>query len=523
MLSYERYPLLASQMHIHEPILDPYEQSKNKRDLLRGGKQRMGRAMGSTQGEVEYSRTVTLRNLFIVGAWATIFLLPSISFACDYYASPNGGGNGLSQSSPFTVSNFWSVAVPGKTLCLLDGTYTGRSSMIGGLGTTADGKRGTQTAPITIRALDEGMVLIDGQGVRTPIWLYDNNWTIIEGVNARNGNNDPRMGGSVVKISAGNTIVRRVVAWDAGDTNSPIVGVTGDQNLLEDVAAFGIGRKVFDAAQGGDFTTCRRCWGRWEGSHFLGPKHTFTLTYNNFDMTIENSIGTWSGEKMMESYTLKCNPGDPAPDCGKTYSNYDVDQPYGIFTQDRLDGSNKIANSKILGSIAYITASDTFKPGKLIGLGSFGSLEITNSAAYIQPDAYSGVKTIQLNSGLSNLVASNLTSVGGAGMTISSQWLQSNTEHGSTTSEVSNVYTGTGGAKICKQYRNRVLTNEPLWPWPMDQRIHDAMIQAGRTPFYVTQKIESLFGPIPTECRASGDGQDTTPPAPPQVLSILGQ
>ena len=44
---------------------------------------------------------------------------------CDYYASPSGTGNGLSSSSPFKISSFWPVASAGKTLCLLDGTYTG--------------------------------------------------------------------------------------------------------------------------------------------------------------------------------------------------------------------------------------------------------------------------------------------------------------------------------------------------------------------------------------------------------------
>ena len=32
-----------------------------------------------------------------------------------------------------------------------------------------------------------------------------------------------------------------------------------------------------------------------------------------------------------------------------------------------------------------------------------------------------------------------------------------------------------GGARLCYRYEERQLTNKPLWPWPMDTRIRDAM------------------------------------------------
>lgn len=36
--------------------------------------------------------------------------------AATYYASPSGGGNGISPSSPFQIADFWSKAKPGDTL-----------------------------------------------------------------------------------------------------------------------------------------------------------------------------------------------------------------------------------------------------------------------------------------------------------------------------------------------------------------------------------------------------------------------
>jgi hypothetical protein len=64
---------------------------------------------------------------------------------------------------------------------------------------------------------------------------------------------------------------------------------------------------------------------------------------------------------------------------------------------------------------------------------------------------------------------------------------------------------------------NGQVTNEPLWPWPMNQRIKDATASAGpykgpcptciggratRRPTDVTADIQALLGPIPSVCRS---------------------
>src|SRR5215813_14245586 len=115
-------------------------------------------------------------------------------------------------------------------------------------------------------------------------------------------------------------------AWDASEGNYDIFGIHHDEhNLLEDVAGWGIARKIFESSQGGNFTTIRRAWGRWEGSHIVGPKLVYALTYNNYDMLVENSIGTWSGEKMKQTYVLLDSYGKRWVGRGEgTYQNYDV-------------------------------------------------------------------------------------------------------------------------------------------------------------------------------------------------------
>ena len=78
---------------------------------------------------------------------------PPVAGACTHWASPAGGGTGLSQGSPSTIAAWMArPPVPGNILCLLDGTYTGAASMI----LPPVGLSGTSTQPLTIQALNDG-------------------------------------------------------------------------------------------------------------------------------------------------------------------------------------------------------------------------------------------------------------------------------------------------------------------------------------------------------------------------------
>jgi hypothetical protein len=249
--------------------------------------------------------------------------------ACDYFASPSGRGDGSSPARAFRVNSFWKYARPGVTLCLLDGKYSEADSTI----TPPKDLGGRDGAPIVVRALNDGKVLIDGQGARRPVYLYQNDWFLIDGINACCSS------ASVVEIArSSHDVIRRVAAWDAHDGNDKIFGVHYSQyNTLEDVAGWGIARKTFEFSYGGDFTTVRRAWGRWEGSTVAGPKMVYSLVYNNYNTLIENSLGTWSGEKMPATYVLRDFFGRPwTGRGGGTYSDGDVTEPQGVFSIDGL-------------------------------------------------------------------------------------------------------------------------------------------------------------------------------------------
>src|SRR5262249_54567489 len=64
------------------------------------------------------------------------------------------------------------------------------------------------------------------------------------------------------------------------------------------------------------------------------------------------------------------------------------------------------------------------------------------------------------------------------------------------------LFDTTQGAKLCFAYEDGTLTTHPLWPWPMNDRIRDALIQSGRAAVDVTARVQEIFGPIPTQCIA---------------------
>ena len=92
------------------------------------------------------------------------------SLASTYYASPAGGGDGRSETAPFQIADFWQQAKPGDALLLLDGRYTGEQSMI----RPPQGLKGAPNQPITVKALHDGRVEIDGENRRKTVLLYQN-------------------------------------------------------------------------------------------------------------------------------------------------------------------------------------------------------------------------------------------------------------------------------------------------------------------------------------------------------------
>jgi len=393
------------------------------------------------------------------------------AFGRTFYASPAGGGDGTSRDGPMRVAEFWDGAQPGDELVLLDGTYTGDGSMI----VPPKGLHGAKGAPITIRALNDGRVTIDGEGQRTPVLLSGNDYFVIAGLNAC------RSKRSVISINRSNhCLVRRCCGWDAADGNTNIFAAHyGEHNTFEDCAGWGVARKTYSCSQGGNYTTFRRCWGSWEGCHRVGPKMAFTLFYNSHDILAENCIATWDGRLLQESYDVLGYDGKPftnwsqTPGLIKHKENYAVDQPYGYFAMDRIDrGPTK--GPRALGCIAYRLKGQRVVsvPGMFfIKCSNPGDGWIENCAALIEPGAepVRSFRTI-------NMDGRNLTSYGASESSHSAGAIENVLTLGRDDAPPSGLVgrdRPKNGAHIYYRYVDGKLTDEALWPWPMNERIKD--------------------------------------------------
>ena len=196
------------------------------------------------------------------------------------------------------------LAGPGKTLCLRDGEYRGASQMIA----PPAGLKGTQAAPITIRAEHDGRCYLDAQHqtFAVDIGWHDgrsNDWFIVEGINGKNGLE------AIMQVAGSNSVLRRVVAWD-GTSGAPTQGISvvGYGSRAEDCASWGMNlRKIFQGSQSGNLLTAgyRRCWGEWN-DHPETDGSTPTIPSKSATTRPINSLKTCS------------SPGTPKARWGKS-------------------------------------------------------------------------------------------------------------------------------------------------------------------------------------------------------------
>jgi hypothetical protein len=449
-------------------------------------------------------------------------LIPPLS--CTHFASPSGSGDGASESAPFRVADFWPLAKAGDTLCLLDGVYRGADSMITPPYAASDGKctsyfGGTESAPVTIGALTDGGVEIDGEGKRAPILLACAAWVVVQGVDAHSSS------GTVVAVNRSHDVlIRRVVAWDAADENTTVIGVHyGANNVFEDIGAFGVARKTMSCSQGGDHCVCRRCWLRWEGSTNVGPKMALSMWYNSVGQLAENVLATWDNGSMPDVYTAQNNGAlVTSGSFAGTHTGGKPDQAYGLFSRD-ANANTTSAKASIVGSIGYLSGDHRYDPSSLFFLNGEDDVVVKSSVAYAQPTHHDTKKPFWLygpkNGSLgTGLVAAGLSSVGFTPSDITKEWQQSDVQHATSVSGLQDSVYG----RVCHEWVNGAPTTTPLWPWRMNARIlaatersasssHAHTIYQGNPPVKtlvqdphaaidVTAKIQELFGPIPPAC-----------------------
>jgi hypothetical protein len=450
-----------------------------------------------------------------------------------------------------------------------------------------DSLSGAATSRITIKAETDGQVLINGEWDRMPIHIEGpTSHVTVEGFNACCSSQ------FVVRAhgSDGTGVeFKRIVAWDSKDSNYMTYALKMPFTLCEDCAAFGIGRKHFTSRSSsnepcnnpptclpvattsganGDYTTCRRCWGRWEGSHAYGPKMVWTLSYHNVGFTCENCFGTWDNGSVQPSFYLEYPRADgtdggsgepeilgPFSGCGNPQSNGDNSQPGirhgdGVFSKDTTARTSDL-NAAVYGSIAYMkgatSGSNNCYYWQWSGNRGFANaggtarddgIRFENVVSYLDPSNsnFDDTYGFQLFEGVSSpydYFLVDATSITQSGNNIHSHWSVQDHETAPAVGGLGDsIYVG-DGAHICNRYENRVETSTPLFPWPMQQRIRDATASVGpgtghQHEIYkcngqpggcsyqmvtdehavadVMSDIEAMFGPVPPQCKGDDGG-----------------
>jgi hypothetical protein len=318
------------------------------------------------------------------------------------------------------------------------------------------------------------------------------------GVDVKNGVD------STAVVRGQHCTIQRVVAWstepaDGGIEN--IVDVGSSNNLLEDLGAFGYARKTLAmGARGGQGpNTCRRCWVEHNGSPYGSaegnPTDPVDLGYNQDNVTMENVIGR---RNILSSAT-------------------EPEAPLHAYST---------RNSALLGSIVYATNQDNIETSMMLNItaesGSHaGSGHVTTNfllqdVVLLAAPVHEHLKGMVIDGGKgsSGNVAKNVVAVApqGLGTCSNDGWACSNLYGGRTLAEAlkgKTIYEVAPGT--CYRYKDRVLTNEPLWPWPMTQRIQAALESARMPTRNVTTHIARTFGEPPPQCGGTGT---PTPPGP---------
>lgn len=179
-----------------------------------------------------------------LGYQALILALAAPAHGATYYLSPAGSDS----SAGTTLAAAWKTFAfaipklrPGDSLLLADGQYGKANSGLAVISCTASGGNavsGTQTAPITLRAVNERKAFIKGDGNGTPLRLGDCGWWIIEGLRVENADQGGlphtyfdalRVGGSAHDI----VIRRNLVGKPNRYYNSQAINITyGPKNIL---------------------------------------------------------------------------------------------------------------------------------------------------------------------------------------------------------------------------------------------------------------------------------------------------
>lgn len=406
-------------------------------------------------------------------------------------------GNTIYASPGENLSAKANSLTPGDTLILRDGLYANSQLHM-------DEIHGMQTAPITIRAEHDGRAIIDGAGSAPGvIEVNDSSYVVVDGLVARNAgpNND------VVIVSGQSNMItlRRITAYNAGSGNAHVFDVAyGPSNvLIEDCAGWGQGRYIFIAYHSSN-VIFRRTWARWttQSNFSPAPRACYGI-YGSRNVTLENPICIHDipDQPSNDYFTaIWITSNGPPEENAKILGAMFLDNWEGIWANDLSGDNTQVINSFFENTRKQGTYNTTTNHGDGIMWGTDnGSGGGVDTSTFINNEVGFSKQTSQ-NPTLTNSVFVNNDTALVGNPTHSFLDFYGNGRIGATVGptdkQVNPKYNvakygrgaylfippnsplkGAGqggsdiGATIIYRYQDGTLTNQPLWPWPMEERI----------------------------------------------------
>lgn len=141
-----------------------------------------------------FSRT---KKFFTVTAFFVGFIFAPTAYGADHYVSPTGNGTSYTEASPGNFKNALAHVTEGDTILLMDGIYQDTSitsySYSSWISAFSPSYSGTETAPITIKAVNRLGAIIDAPNVYhttgnpklAAIGIKGNSYITIDGLRVR--------------------------------------------------------------------------------------------------------------------------------------------------------------------------------------------------------------------------------------------------------------------------------------------------------------------------------------------------
>lgn len=408
----------------------------------------------------------------------------------EFFISPSGddGHSGaLPNQAWATFEHAWTVVKAGDTVTMLDGTYTKTTIQPPSKVTGQPGN------PITIRAQNDGQAIIDGQFVRQPVYTEYGGvdyHLVIEGIIARNSWKH------AYRLNGNHTTLRRVSGYNADtDVNGHVFAITGKYNLVEDCVASGTGRKMVMVFKG-RYNTIRRChadWREWDGREWgsCWPWGDGLEFYSSSYNIMENSISYGHLPRAGISLLSQGTNEEVRTDGNKVLGTM------SILSGMKHDGTPMAWGDTRPQPTKYTCVRDFGAgAGQLSGLwvgASGGNLHdnllqdifVWGSARWGITSRMTGPNPSYSNNHINRATVfnnglDNIDKFGGIGAGADQEELAhfASIEN----SIIENIWTGSGfvnqngeGARLTHRYVDGILTDKPLWPWPMEDRIKDEL------------------------------------------------